>query len=312
MIDPKSVKIVFWGTSDFAIPSLRSLIDSGYSVLAVITNPDKPAGRKKILTPPPVKVLAQKYNIPVLQPVSLSDYGLPPITYNLFIVAAYGKIIPKEILNLPRYGALNIHPSLLPRWRGSSPIQYTILKGDTETGVTIMIIDERIDHGPIIATSDKQRVTREATNQELHDKLAEIGAKLLLKILPKYLAGEIKPIPQDESKATYSKILTKEDGKIDWSKSAEEIERMVRAFDPWPGAWTTWPSAKKIYRIKIDEAEVAVGGVNGQPCLVGPDMTVKTGRDSLKINKLTLEGKKTVKVEDFIRGNPDILGAILN
>ncbi len=308
MID--TPKIIFWGTSDFAVPALEILVKNGYKIAGVVTTPDEPKGRKLLLTPPPVKVAAGKHGLEIFQPEVLNSKTELPEA-DLFIVAAYGKIIPKVILENPRLGALNIHPSLLPRWRGPSPIQYAVLSGDRETGVTIMKIDELMDHGPIIATSGKLQLTSKTTYKELHDKLAKIGAGLLVETLPKYLSGELKPIPQDDSKATFSKILTREDGRIDWSKSAEETQRMVQAFNPWPGVWTTWPSAKKIYRLKIDEAEVENKNADGQLGLVSAGLIVNTGKQGLKITKLTLEGKKTMGADEFLQGYKNIIGQTL-
>ncbi len=314
----KIPKIIFWGTSDFAIPTLETLINNGYEIVTVITNPDEPVGRKKIITPPPVKIAAERYKIPIYQPENLKSYHLPPTTYppDLFIVASYGKIIPKSILEMSRLGTLNIHPSLLPRWRGPSPVQYTVLSGDKKTGVTIMKIDELMDHGPIIATSEKIQVTRNTKYKELLDQLSQIGAELLIDTLPKYLNGEIKPIPQDHSKATYSKILSKEDGHVDWSKSAEEIDRMVRALNPWPGVWSITDFKRINKRLSIEEAENISEEHSsrqiGFTWQTKPDeLCIQTSHGSLKILRLTLEGKKSTSAVDFLRGNKDILGKIL-
>jgi len=324
----QKLKIIFWGTPEFALPSLEALINpalfkkggvkNGYEISAVITNPDEPVGRKQILTPPPVKIFAQKHKIPVFQPskLEIGNWKLEIPRADLYVVAAYGKIIPKAIIELPRFGSLNIHPSLLPRWRGASPIQYTILNGDAETGVTIIEMDELMDHGPIVAVSEIIKLEPKITYQKLHDKLAELGADLLVKTLPKWVKGEITPQPQNDSEATFSKILKKEDGQINWSRPAEEIEQMVRAFNPWPGSWTTWPTQRQAYRIKIEET----GGVSDDM----PDkpngyvwqndsfpVAVKTGRKSLIIQKLTLEGKKTQNADSFVQGYPQIINSLL-
>lgn len=307
---------------------MEALIKNGYNVVAVVTNPDEPFGRKNILTPPPVKVLAQKHKILVLQPENLKDPNfkkeLPEA--DLFIVAAYGKLIPKEILDMPKYGALNIHPSLLPRWRGPSPIQSTILAGDKETGVTIIKMDELMDHGPILAKRElvifnSQFSIPKTTYQKLHDTLAKLGAELLMETLPRWLKGEITLVPQDNSpqdnsKTTHSKILKKDDGRINWSRPAEEVERMIRAFNPWPGAWTLWPSDKKIYRLRIEKAVVT----DDEPVEGGPGYTyrspycsllVKTGKGSLIVEELTLGGKKRTASAVFLRGYPNFLGSRL-
>lgn len=316
MTQEKDLKIIFWGTPEFALPVFGALIKNGYNVVAAVTNPDEPVGRKQILTPPAVKALAQKHKIPVFQPVKfdqeLFKKEIPEA--DLYIVAAFGKIIPKEILEIPKWGALNIHPSLLPRWRGPSPIQYTILHGDKEAGVTIMKMDERMDHGPIVA--QRRLEIRKWTFRELHDDLAKLGAELLIETLPGWLASEIRPEPQDDAKATYSKILKKDDGRINWSRPAEEIERAVRALNPWPGTWTIWPTETKIIRLRIEEAN----WIEDEPPVGSPGyvwqnskfpLLIKTGRGSLSVNTLTLESKKALVSDDFIRGYPRIIGTTL-
>jgi len=279
-------KIVFIGTPDFAATILEATVRySLFVVYCVVTAPDKPVGRKQILTPPPVKISAQKYNIPVLQPEILANSKSQITNYkpDLIIVAAYGQVLPKEILEIPKYGCLNVHPSLLPKYRGPSPIQTTILNGDKETGVTIILMDKKIDHGPIISNSKFKIQNSKFTYEELLKKLANLGAKLLIETIPKWINGEIKPKTQAESKATYTKILKKEDGKIDWKKSAEEIERQVRAFYPWPGSFTFIKKNNKVIRVKILEAEVSKS-------------------NQLIIKKVQPEGKKPMGFEEFKRG----------
>lgn len=317
------VRIVFWGTSEFALPSLGALVKNGYNVAAVVTNTDEPKGRKQILTPPPVKSWIMKRepcsNVSILQPQKLdSDFVIHVSSFmpDVFVVASYGKIIPKEILDIPKYGALNIHPSLLPRWRGPSPIQYTILNGDKETGVTIMLMDEKMDHGPILA--QQELGISKAKYLQLHDALANLGAELLIETLPKWLAGEIKPVPQDESKITYSKMLKKEDGKIDWTKSAEDIERQIRAFSGWPGSYTFWQRGDNQLRLEIEEAEAADAQAPAVSAsgLVWQDnpasFLINTGKGSLRVIKIKLEGKKTATAKEFINGYKNIIGTILD
>lgn len=323
--------IIFWGTPEFALPTLDALVKNGYEISAVITNPDKPVGRKQIFTPPPVKVYAEKHKIPVFQPVKLNEEFQKEIPdADIYIIAAYGKIIPKSILDVPKFGVLNVHPSLLPRWRGPSPIQYTILNDDVKTGVTIMKTDERMDHGPILAQQElgiynfpargearpRRKFPISKTNYtEIHDQLAKLGAELLLETLPKWLAGKITPIPQDDSKATYSKILKKDDGRIDWEKPAENIERMIRAFNPWPGTWTIWPNGDKIFRLRIEAAEAEKEsppeGSEGFIWVDKNNVCVKTGMGSLRIKKITPSGKKTMTVEAFIKGYRNFIGSNL-
>ncbi len=311
-------RIIFWGTMDVALPTLEALVKNGYRVVAVVTTPDQPAGRKQTLTPPPVKVFAQKHNITVLQPENLKDEyfkkDLPEA--DLYILVAYGKIIPEDILRRPRFGILNGHPSLLPRWRGPSPTQFTILNGDKEAGVTIFLTDELMDHGPIVAQRKINIEDRRLTHPKLHEDLAKIRAELFIETLPKWLTGEIAPVPQDDRLATYSKILRKESGRIDWKKPAEYIERMIRALNPWPSTWTVWPSSQKIARVKILEAEATSEEPNaGGPGYVWQSseapLLVKTGKGSLKIKELTLEGRKGLKAEVFLRGYQNIIGNTL-
>lgn len=319
MIKESEIKIIFFGTPEFSLPPLEALIKNGYCIKAVITNPDEPMGRKQILTPPPVKILAEKHKIPIFQPFNLKDENfkkeIPEA--DIYIVAAYGKLIPKTILELPKYGSLNIHPSLLPRWRGPSPIQYAILSGDIEAGVTIIKMDELMDHGPVIAASSiKLPASGKPTYPKLHDQLSWLGADMLIKTLPKWLRGEITPIPQNDAKATYSKILKKDDGRVNWTRPSEEIEKMVRALNPWPGAWTLWPSDKKIYRIRIEEAEAIEDEPSrGSYGYVWPSekysLLVKTGSGSLLVKKLTLEGKKPLNSETFLNGYPQIIDSLL-
>ncbi len=306
------MKYIFFGTPEFAAVVLEKLINAGYLPSAVVCNPDEPAGRKNILSSPPVKILAVKNGIPVFQPEKPDEKFAEEIKKypaDLFIVAAYGKIIPKEILDIPRLGALNIHGSLLPKYRGASPIQAAILNGDKKTGATIMKIDEKMDHGPIISQAEID-MDRSDNFETLSEKIAETGAKLLIKIIPDYLAGKIKPVAQRDSNATYTKIIKKEDGKINWEKSAKEIERMTRAFYPWPSAWTVWNG--KI--LKIFEASVFETGNGkkiGEVFLDKNILAVKCGKGILSIEKLQLEGGKILSAREFLNGRKNFIGVIL-
>ena len=321
-------QIVFWGTPEFALPTLEALAGYGWRIAAVVTNPDEPAGRTRTLTPPPVKtwisnqesrIKDQENGIKVLQPERLDENFQREILNfkpDIFIVAAYGKIIPKKILDIPESGALNLHPSLLPRWRGPSPIQYAILAGDAQTGVTIMQMDDQMDHGPIAAQRKTQSLIRKIAYPELHDELARLGAELLVEVLPKWLDGKIETAPQDHASATYSKLLAREDGRVDWSKPAAEIERMVRAFTPWPGGWTVWTHGVKSLRLRIEDADwIPNTPAGGTPGLVWGDATrplcVQGGAGSLVIKKLGAEGKNITDAAAFIRGYAHIIGAIL-
>ncbi len=308
------MKYVFFGTPKFAAIILEKLINTGYVPKAVICNPDEPVGRKQILTPLPVKVLADKNKIPILQPEKLRDNSefvnqLKKLKPDLAIVAAYGKILPKEILEIPKHGFINVHGSLLPKYRGASPIQSAVLNGDKETGITIMKIDKEIDHGPIISNV-KIQISNDDTFESLSQKLAISGADLLIKIIPDYIFGKIKSIKQDHSKATYTKIIKKEDGKIDWSKSAEEIERMTRAFYPWPTVYT-FVNLKKL--LKILEAGVLNGGnkKTGEVFLKNNELAVQCGKNILTIKKLQLEGGKVLSAKEFLNGHKDFIGSVL-
>jgi len=278
----REYRIIFLGTSIFALPILNALIKSNYKPLVIITEPDRPKGRGQKLTPPPVKILSQKYNIPLWQPLKIGRLKkeIKNLNPDIGVVTAYGQIIPKEILSIPRYGFLNIHPSLLPKYRGASPIQTTILNGDKETGVTIIKMDEQIDHGPIIKNIKFQITNPKITYPELSNKLANIGANLLLNTLPQYLSGKIKPIKQDHSQASYTQLLKKSDGLIDWKKKPEEIERQIRAFTPWPGCYTIINQK----RFKICQAHLDYG--------------------KLIIDRIQPEGKKEMSFQEFAHGYP--------
>ncbi len=238
----KVTKILFLGTSDFAVPALQALVDSGYEVVGVVTVPDKPVGRKKLVTPPPVKVLAHKYNLQIFQPEKLKENDellkqLLTLDSTIGVTVAYGKIIPEELLGLPKLGVINIHPSLLPKYRGPSPIQTALLNGDKETGVTIMQVDAQVDHGAILA-QEKMVIEKNDNYSSLQTKLAKTGANLLISTLLRYLSTELKPQAQNESKATFTKIIKTEDGEIAESESVEQALNKIRALNPEPGTYT--------------------------------------------------------------------------
>jgi len=307
-------RVVFMGTPDFAVPALQGLLAApAYSVVGVVTQPDRPAGRGRELRASPVKRVAQAAGIPVFQPRTLRtpeafDHlaGWQP---DLIVVAAFGQILRQNVLDLPPHGCVNVHASLLPRWRGAAPIQAAIRAGDAETGITIMRMDAGLDTGPILAQRAIPIAPRE-TGQSLHDRLAALGRELLLETLPAYLAGALSPRPQpdDESLVTYARQITKEDGAINWQESAVAIDRLVRAFTPWPGAFTTWDGQL----LKIIAGRPAGGA--GEPGLVRPHadaFAIGTG-DGLYIPEIVqLAGKKAVAAADFLRGYGGILGAHL-
>ena len=317
----KNLKIVFFGTPKFAAIVLEKLVDAGYIPSAVVCNPDEPIGRKQILTPPPVKrpIVNGKWPIEIFQPATKAEllairHKLLAIKPELAIIAAYGKILPKEILDIPSRGFINVHGSLLPHYRGASPIQTAILNGEKETGVTIMEVDEEMDHGPTLANS-QWPIADSDTYESLSQKLAVLGAELLIKILPDYISGKIKPVLQEHEKATYTKIIKKEDGKIDWSKNAKEIERMTRAYYPWPTAWTIWRIKNLELRIKILESEILGNNENykiGEVFLtLKNELAVKCGEGALIIKKLQLEGGKILLAPEFLNGHKNFVGSVL-
>ncbi len=302
------------GTPEFALPTLQGLYDQGYQIAGVFTRPDKPAGRGQKPTPSPVKELATRLGLPVYQPTTLRRPAVAELIRNLqpdaVVVAAYGLILPREVLEVPPHGCLNVHPSLLPRWRGPSPIAFAILAGDEYTGVTIMLMDEGMDTGPILARSEPVAIGPDDTTATLTPKLARIGARLLLDTLPRWVAGEITPEPQDDSKATYSRLLAKADGTINWERPAEELWRTVRAFDPWPGAFTRWQGKL----LKILSCRPVPGDSDRPPGTVVPldsGAAVQTGRGLLQLERVQLEGRRPVGVVEFLRGYPTFIGSRL-
>jgi methionyl-tRNA formyltransferase len=311
------IKTIFIGTPEFAERIFRKIypaLRDKFEIIAVITAEDKPVGRKQILTPSPVKKWAVENNLPILQPDKIRKpewiEKIKELKPDLIILTAYGQIIPKEILDLPKYKALNIHPSLLPCWRGASPIQAVILNGDKETGVTIILMDEEMDHGPILENT-KIQIPNSQTYKELSDKLADLAAELLIKTLPDWIEGKIKAQPQDHSKATFCKLIKKEDGKIDWHKSAEEIERQIRAFSDWPESYTSF-NGKQLKIIDTDAINKKTDKKIGEVFLVdNKNLAVQTGQDILIIELIQLEGKKPMSARDFLNGHPEIIGTIL-
>jgi methionyl-tRNA formyltransferase len=254
-------RILFFGTSDFAVPSLKALAqDARFEIAGVITQPDKPVGRHAVLTAPPIKqYLVQATSlIPIIQPEKLSDPAFRAWIENIapsceaFVVIAYGKIIPQSVIDLAKQGIVNVHGSLLPRWRGAAPIQAAIAAGDTQSGVTVMLIDAKLDHGPILGMAEAA-ISDADTGQTLHDRLADLGSSVLLDILSSYLEGEITPRQQEHDLATECRTLSREDGKLDFSKTSQELERLIRAYTPWPGTWMMHNGK----RLKIHEARLA-------------------------------------------------------
>lgn len=305
------MRIVFMGTPDFAVPSLQALIDAGHDVCAVYTQPDKPQGRKQILTAPPVKTLALEHDIPVFQPNTLKNEDeqarLRELAPEVIIVVAYGKLLPKAVLDIPPRGCINVHGSLLPRWRGAAPIQWAVIAGDEMAGVTTMQMAEGLDTGDMLLTYET-KVGEKETAGELFDRLAQSGAELLTETLVKL--DEITPRPQDDAQSCYAHMLDKQMAVIDWSKSAHEIDCLIRGLNPWPIALTTLSGE----RLKVFAAEKAPG--NGEPSTVleadpKKGLTVACGEGALKLTEIQLVGGKRMKATDFLRGHAIEVGTKL-
>ncbi|MFE8699024.1 methionyl-tRNA formyltransferase [Cytobacillus sp. FJAT-54145] len=299
-------KIVFMGTPDFSVPVLRQIISDGYEVIGVVTQPDRPVGRKKVLTPPPVKVEAEKHGIPVFQPEKIRQREeldkVINLNADLIVTAAFGQILPKELLEAPTYGCINVHASLLPELRGGAPIHYSIIQGKDKTGITIMYMVEKLDAGDIL-TQVEVPITETDTVGSLHDKLSEAGSKLLSETLPLLLEKKINPIPQDDEKATFAYNIKREQEKIDWSKTGEEIYNHIRGLNPWPVAYTTLnETVLKVWW--AEKVQYSKGKNPGEVVSIEEDgFTVATGNETaIKVMELQPSGKKKMTAEQFLRG----------
>jgi methionyl-tRNA formyltransferase len=310
----KNIKIVFMGTPEFAVPVLKKLADV-FNVVGVITQPDRPAGRDVASRAPAVKTAAQKLGCPVFQPEKLKDNkeiltDLKRLAPDVIAVAAYGKILPKEIINFPAHGCLNVHPSLLPSYRGASPIQTALLNGEKETGVSIILMDLGLDTGDILAQEKTQILPYENAGA-LHDRLAQIGADLLVSVIPEYLNDNVILKIQDETKATFCRIITKDEGKISWLNSAQMISNKIRAFTPWPEAFCLFGDKRLI----ISKAHVTPEEIDeraiGEVFVRGDEVCVKTGRDYLILDEVQLAGKNKMPAKAFMNGRKDFIGALL-
>ena len=304
------MRIVFAGTPDFAATALKTLLNAGYDIVGVYTQPDRPAGRGRKLMPSPVKQVALDTGIPVYQPVSLkpeeAQQELASLQPDVMIVAAYGLILPKAVLNIPTHGCLNIHASLLPRWRGAAPIQRAIAAGDAETGITIMQMDEGLDTGDMLLKLDTP-ISADDTGGSLHDRLAEMGGKAIVQAMERLAKGALTGEVQNEAEANYAHKLSKEEGHIDWSRSAQEIERLIRAFNPWPGTFTDLGEQ----RIRIHQASALKQGSDKGPGTViarGRDgVDVACGTGTLRITSAQLPGSKAQSINDLINGGKQVL-----
>ena len=286
-------KTIFIGTSQFAVPALKALNSSAYKPSLVIAPPCRPQGRKRILAPSPVKETANSLKLKTAQPEKIIDVigEVGTLAPEIMVLVSYGKFIPREFMDLARGGIVNIHPSLLPKYRGASPIQTAILNGDKETGVSIILLDDKLDHGGVLK---KESIVIKPSHdaQTLSEELAIKGADLLIKILPDYLAGKIEPVPQDDLKATFTRKLTREDGKLDFSKSAQELDRQIRAYKGWPETYTYFNSKK----CKIISAQIA------REPLDGKELYLRANNGYLRITELQIEGKQKITGKEFCAG----------
>jgi len=306
-------RLVFMGTPEFAVPILEALVGS-YQIVAVVTQPDQPTGRGQKIGSPPIKKLALAHGLPVLQPLSLRRpevvAELKDLMPEVIVVAAFGQILPPEVLAIPPHGCLNVHASLLPRYRGAAPIAAAILAGEEQTGVTLMLMDEGLDTGPIL-TQAGCKIEPQDTTGSLSVKLAHLGAGLLVETLPRWLDGQLVPQPQDNSLATYCRMVTKKDGLLDWSLPATALWLRVRAYHPWPGAYTCWQGRL----LKILRARPVTLGLSnekpGQVISLDGEVAVVTGTDALVLEEVQLAGKKALAAQEFIRGQRNFIGSVL-
>jgi len=310
----QALKIIFMGTPEFSVPALASLIAAGHDIVAVYSQPPRKSGRGMSERLTPVHQYAKSNGLTVLTPQNFkqaavvqafADHGA-----DVAVVVAYGLILPGEILAAPRYGCLNIHASLLPRWRGAAPIQRAIMAGDPYTGVTIMQMDEGLDTGAMLMTH-KIAITSDTSAGSLHDELSQVGGNLIVKTLDQLIKGELAAIPQGDEGITYAKKITKSEGRINWSRSAEQIDRHIRGLTPWPGAWFEAEQSGKRYRVKVIKAVVTKGeGASG--LILEAPLIVACGSGALRIEQVQREGKSIANVEDFLRGFTLAPGTVLD
>lgn len=308
------MKILFMGTPDIAVPTLETLIQSKHEVVGVVTQPDKPKGRGKSIAYSPVKETALKYELPIYQPVKVREEAfiniVQQIKPDVIIVIAFGQIIPKSILEIPKYGCINIHASLLPKYRGAAPIQWAVINGEEKTGLTTMYMEEGLDTGDMLLKEEVD-ISPEETGGSLHDKLAQLGGKLILKTLEQLEKGTLNPIKQDDSLSNYACMLDKKMGYIDFSKSAEEIERLIRGLNPWPSAYT-FLDGKTLKIWKADVLKDERDGEIGEIVEVNKEeVLIKTGMGTLALKEVQLEGKKRMETKAFLRGYEVHAGTIL-
>ncbi|NCN22381.1 methionyl-tRNA formyltransferase [Candidatus Falkowbacteria bacterium] len=316
----EKVKVLFMGTPEFSLPGFKALIEADdFEIVGVYTQSDKPVGRKQTLTAPPVKILAQEHGLKVFQPLKIKPEldNIKSLAPDLIVVIAYGKIIPQEILDIPKYGCINVHASLLPKYRGAACLNAPILNGDDKTGITIMKMEAGLDTGPIIKQAEIT-LNGEEKLKDVHDKLSVLGAEILVPTLRLWLEGKIKAQEQNDEEATYIKVLKKEDGKLDFNKNAEELERMIRAYNPWPGTYALLKGealkiieAKVVKENEINDQEILKSIKIGEIYQENKRLLAKCGQNYLDILKLQLPGKKPLSAQEFLNGNQDIVGKIL-
>ncbi|NLP46622.1 MAG: methionyl-tRNA formyltransferase [Epulopiscium sp.] len=310
------MNVIFMGTPEFAVPCLQMLLDSHHKVTAVFTQPDRPKGRGRQLTPPPVKILAQQHQIPIFQPVKIKDSDIVKQLQNLkpdvIVVVAYGQILSKEILEIPSYGCINVHASLLPKYRGAAPIQWAIINGETSTGITTMYMDIGLDTGDIIFQKSIP-ITSDDTAGSLHDKLANVGAEVLHNTLLQVEAGTAPRTKQQEEEATYASILKKSTGLINWNQSALQIQNFIRGLSPWPSAYTYYKNnMMKIWDVKITNKINENKNVPGQIInITEQEVEVQTGNGTLILKEVQLQGKRRMTIQEFLRGNTIEINTVL-
>ena len=311
----KRLRIIFMGTPDFAVPPLKALHQSSHDVVVIVTQPDRPKGRGRTITSPAAKNVAEALGYTVIQPLDIRsevfEKLIKEVAPDLIVVVAYGKILPKNILSLPKIGTINIHASLLPKYRGPAPIQWAIINGEKKTGVTTMFMDDGLDTGDILLSSEIE-IAPNDTSATLHDRLSVLGGNLLMKTLAAIEAGELKPIPQDHARATHSTLLKKKDGHIDWKKPAEKLDAFIRGMSPWPGAFTFYRTRRlnifSAWPVSTDTAEKPGTVIKSFP----DELRVATGQGALSITEIQGASGKRLQIKEFLRGCKITPGTVLS
>jgi methionyl-tRNA formyltransferase len=307
--------LIFMGTPGFALPSLKALIAAGAPILLVVTQPDRPKGRGQKLSPPPVKELALAHGLPVFQPGRVKSpeviSRVEEFAPQCLVVVAYGQLLPERLLKVPALGAVNVHASLLPKYRGAAPVPWALIEGETVTGVTTMLLDSGMDTGDMLLSREVP-IGPEDTGGSLHVRLAEVGASLVVETLARLADGSLTPRPQDHSRATYAPMIHQEDCRVKWQEDAERVSRRIRALDPWPGAFTLWEGKRlKLYTCRALPSG-AVGALPGTVIASGPDgLDIAAGAGAVQIRILQLEGRRRLEAADFLKGYQLTVGTVL-